>query len=128
MSVRPGDLALVVKGLWPNIGRIVYVDRYIESHDFTAMGLGHRPGWRVRSWGRLALDTVDGLRFSGYTPDGSLKPLGPLPPDQARQVEQEMAEMDFREAMTELAAVLQKQEQAHCRRIRKRRKAREQTD
>ena len=127
MSLRAGDLAVVVKGLWPNVGRIVYVDRYVENHNFTAMGLGHLPGWRVRSWGRFPLETVGGPKFSGYTPHGSLKPLGPLPTDQARQVEREMAEADFREAMADLAAVLHRQERAHSRRVRTKRKAGEQT-
>lgn len=109
MNVRAGDLAVVIKGLWPNVGRIVFVDRYYESRDFTSMGLGHGPGWRVRSWGHGPLDTVGGPRFTGYTPQGSLKPLGPLPPDQARQLQRDMALADFREAMQELAEVLQRE-------------------
>lgn len=109
MSLRAGELAVVVKGLWPNVGRVVFVDRFVECHDFTAMGLGHMAGWRVRSWGHGPLDTVSGPRFSGYTPRGSLKPLGPLPPDQAHQLQRDMALADFREAMQELAEVLQRE-------------------
>lgn len=109
MNVRAGELAVVVKGLWPNVGRVVFVDRFVESHDFTAMGLGHIPGWRVRSWGQVPLDTVGGPRLSGYTPRGSLQPLGPLPPDQASLLQRDMALADFREAMQALAEVLQRE-------------------
>ena len=125
MSVRAGDLAVVVKGLWPNVGRIVYVDRYVEMRDFTAMGLGHGPGWRVRSWSQGPLETVGGPRFVGYTPQCSLKPLDPLPPDQARLVQQQMAIADFKEAMQDLAEVLRRQDHEqrgrHARRDRRRR-------
>lgn len=127
MTVRAGDLAVVVKGLWPNVGRIVFVDRYVQLHDFTTMGLGHMPGWRVRSWSLGPLETVAGPRFVGYTPLGSLKPLDPLPPDQARLVQQQMAIADFKEAMQDLAEVLHQQDQAqrrrHARRGRSRRAA-----
>lgn len=127
MTVRAGDLAVVVKGLWPNVGRIVFVDRYVQLHDFTTMGLGHMPGWRVRSWSLGPLETVAGPRFVGYTPLGSLKPLDPLPPDQARLVQQQMAIADFREAMQDLAEVLHRQYQVrrrrHVRRGRSRRAA-----
>ena len=116
MNVRAGDLAVVVKGLWPNVGRIVFVDRYVESQDFTAMGLGRGPGWRVRSWSQGPFQTVAGPRFVGYTPLGSLKPLDPLPPDQARLVQQQMAIADFKEAMQELAEVLLRQDQEQRRR------------
>lgn len=117
MNIRPGDLAVVIKGLWPNVGRVVYVDRFVERWDFTRLGLGHGPGWRVRSWSHGPLDTVDGPRFAGYTPQGSLKPLDPLPPDQARRVQQQMAIADFKEAMNDLAEILQQQD--HGQRTRR---------
>lgn len=116
MNVRAGDLAVVVKGLWPNVGRIVFVDRYFESQDFTSMGLGLGPGWRVHSWRLGPLQTVAGPRSVGYTPLGSLKPLAPLPLDQARLVQQQMAITDFKEAMQDLAKVLHRQDQAQRRR------------
>lgn len=106
MNIQPGGLAVIVKGLWPNIGRVVYVDRYLESWDFTELGLGRGPGWRVRTWSQGPLQTTDGPRLVGYTPDGSLRPLPGLPPDQARQVQREMAIADFQEAMNELAQIL----------------------
>ena len=27
MNVKPGDVAIVIKGRWPNVGRIVQVER-----------------------------------------------------------------------------------------------------
>lgn len=124
MNVRAGDLALVVKGLWPNVGRIVFVDRYFEMRDFTAMGLGHGPGWRVRSCSGMPLETVAGPRMVGYSPAGSLRPIDPLPPDVTLQIQRRMAVADFKEAIAELAAVMQKQERVHSRRVRTTRKAR----
>lgn len=41
MNVKPDSLAIVVQGMWPNVGRIVYVGRRDPAIDFTAMGLGH---------------------------------------------------------------------------------------
>jgi hypothetical protein len=116
MSVRAGDLAVVVKGLWPNVGRIVYVDRFIKSWDFTRMGLDIRPGWSVRTWSQEPLETIAGPRMSGYTPQGSLKALDPLPPALARRIQQQMAVEDFNEAMTALAEIFERQEQRHKRR------------
>lgn len=124
MSVRAGDLAVVVKGLWPNVGRIVFVDRYVGSQDFTAMGLGCGPGWRVRSCSEVPLETVAGPRMVGYSPAGSLRPIDPLPPDVTLQIQRRMAVADFKDAMAELAAVLQKQERVHSRRVRTGRKVR----
>jgi len=39
MNVQSGDFAIVVQGLWPNVGRIVFVDTYKDLYDFTALGL-----------------------------------------------------------------------------------------
>lgn len=56
-----GDLAVVVRGLWPNVGRIVYVHAYVPEFDFTNMGLGKTAGWRVRNWSAGKLTRTDGL-------------------------------------------------------------------
>lgn len=126
MNVRVGDLAIVVQGLWPNVGRIVFVDRYVESHDFAAMGLGHMPGWRVRSCSKLPLETVAGPRMVGYSPVGSLKPIDSFTPDVALKIQRRMAAAAFKDAMTELAAVLKQQQQAHSRSRRRERQAQRQ--
>ncbi len=123
MNVRAGDLAVVVQGLWPKVGRIVFVDRYVEMRDFTAMGLGQGPGWRVRSCSEVPLETVAGPCMVCYSPAGSLKPIDPLPPDMSLQIQRRMAVADFKDAMADLAAVLQKQERVHSRRVRTARKA-----
>lgn len=115
MNVQAGELAVVVKGLWPNIGRVVYVDRLVPTWDFTPLELGQQPGWRVRAWSHAPLDTTAGPRMVGYTPLGSLRPLGPLTPDMASQIAKEMALADFREAVNELADVLRKHGRAHSR-------------
>ncbi len=111
MNVKAGDLAIVVKGLWPNVGRIVYVDRYCELFDFTPMGLPPSPGWRVRSISAQPLETTEGLRMAGITPVRSLRRIDPLPPEQMRWIAQRMAVADFREAMTELSEVMEEIEQ-----------------
>jgi hypothetical protein len=109
MNVKPDSLAIVVQGMWPNVGRIVYVDRRDPAIDFTAMGLGIRPGWRIRAWGTAPLMTTGGPRMTGFTPVGSLKPLDDLPPQQREQIRREMAQLDFQEAMDDLANILKQQ-------------------
>ncbi len=111
MNVKAGDLAIVVKGLWPNVGRIVYVDRYRPLFDFSPMGLPPSPGWRVRSISAQPLETIEGLRMVGITPVRSLRRIVPLPPDQMHQIAQRMAVADCREAMDELAEIMETIEQ-----------------
>lgn len=109
MNVEPGCLAVIVRGLWPNVGRIVYVGHFANEIDFTLMGLDKRAGWRVRSINSTPLETVLGPRMSGYTPVGSLRPLDPLKPSQALTLHRRMAVADFKEAMNELARVLERE-------------------
>lgn len=109
MKVKPGCLAVVVRGLWPNMGRIVYVSHFVKEVDFTLMGLGKLPGWRIRSINRTPLETVLGPAMSGYTPVGSLRPLDPLEPPQALNLHRRMAVADFKEAMSNLASVLERE-------------------
>jgi len=103
-KINRGDLAIVVQGLWPNVGRIVYVCEYVTEFDFTAMGLSVGAGWRVRSWSGGLLTRTDGLGLSGITPIGSLRPLDRLPKEQQREIEIEMALAEAAEAIKELAA------------------------
>ena len=109
MSVKPNDLAIVIQGMWPNVGRIVYVHRLDRAVDFRPMGLGVKPGWRVRAWGATPLETTAGPSMVGFTPVGSLKPLDDLPPEQHEEIRLDMAHQDFQEAMRELAELLKKQ-------------------
>ena len=109
MSVKPDDLAIVIQGLWPNVGRIVYVDRLEDAFDFSAMGLGVKPGWRVRAWGSAPLETTKGPRMAGFTPVGSLKPLYDLPPEQREAIRREMAKLDLEDAMNDLAKIFEKE-------------------
>ena len=109
MSVKPDDLAIVIQGLWPNMGRVVYVDRLDPAIDFSAMGLGVKPGWRVRAWGSTPLETSKGPRMAGFTPVGSLKPLDDLPPEQREAIRREMAMLDFQEAMNDLVKILEEE-------------------
>lgn len=111
MNVKSGDLAIVVKGLWPNVGRIVYVDRYRPLFDFTPMGLPPSPGWRVRSISAQTLETTEGQRMAGITPVQSLRRIDPLPPEQMRRIAQRMAAADCREALDELAEIMESIEQ-----------------
>ena len=108
-NIRPGDLAVVVQGLWPNVGRVVFVSAFVPDFDFSAMGLGVRQGWRVRSWGHGPLTTTDGPRRVGITPIGTLRKLEPLPPAQQRELEREMACADFNDALADLAKIQKEQ-------------------
>lgn len=109
-NIRPGDLAFVVEGLWPNVGRVVFVSSFQPNFDFSSMGLGTRDGWRVRSWSDGPLETTDGLRMSAITPVGSLRRLERFPAKQQREIVVEMAEADFKEAMVELARCFEMEE------------------
>jgi hypothetical protein len=110
-NIHSGDLAVVVQGLWPNVGRLVYVTKFVRDFDFSTMGSGIREGWRVRSWSQGPLETTGGPRMVGFTPVGSLRRLDPLPPLQQRELRVEMARLDFDEALCELATILKKQEE-----------------
>lgn len=108
-NIRYGDLAIVVQGMWPNIGRVVYVASFSSAHDFRPMGLGIRDAWRVRSWGDQPLETTAGPRMCGFTPVGSLRRLDPLPPLQRAEIVKQMAEADIKESLAELARILKEQ-------------------
>ena len=109
-NIRPRDLAVVIRGLWPNVGRIVYVCEFVPHFDFNAMGLGTRDGWRVRSWSNRPLETTEGPGNVGITPIGSLRRLDRLPPQQQQAIDKEMALIDFQDAMSEFARYFEMQE------------------
>lgn len=108
-NIRPGDLAVVVRGLWPNVGRLVFVSEFVPDFDFSNMGLKIRQGWRVRSWGHGPLETTDGPLMVAITPTGSLRRLDPMPPAQQAELVKEMARADFDDALSDLAKILKEQ-------------------
>jgi hypothetical protein len=104
MNVKPGDVAIIIKGRWPNVGRIVYVAQETADRDYTFMGYGIQPSWFVESLGG-DLDTDNGPRRSGVTPDISLCRLD-LMPEQAKAMRKARIDRDFKAALDELAVVL----------------------
>jgi hypothetical protein len=38
MNVKLGDVAIIIKGRWPNVGRIVYVAQATADRDYSYMG------------------------------------------------------------------------------------------
>ncbi len=103
MNAKLGDVAIVIKGRWPNVGRIVYVARETEDRDYTAMGYGILSSWIVESLGG-DLDTDAGPAQRGFTPDISLRRLD-LTPEQAEAMRKAKADHDFKAALDELAVV-----------------------
>jgi hypothetical protein len=86
------------------------VSGFVQNFDFSAMGLGIKDGWRVRSWSSGPLETTEGPLMVGITPVGSLRRLDRLPPDQQKAVELEMAHADFQDALCELVKYFEEQE------------------
>ena len=109
-NIRPGDLAVVVRGLWPNVGRLVFVSEFVPDFDFNAMGLGTRDGWRVRSWSDGPLETIVGPGMVGITPVGALRRLARLSAQQQQELENEMAKADFEDALSEFARYFEMQD------------------
>jgi hypothetical protein len=103
MNAKLGDVAIIIKGRWPNVGRIVYVARETEDRDYTAMGYGILSSWIVESLGG-DLDTDAGPAQRGFTPDISLRRLD-LTPEQAKDMRKTKADYDFKAALDELAVV-----------------------
>ncbi len=109
MNVKPGDVAIVIKGRWPNVGRIVQVDRAWGDVDYSHVGYGVLPCWLVESLGG-DLDCVGGPSQRGYTPDLSLRPLPDITPEQAAAIRKKHAEAQFEKALAELGEVLRRME------------------
>ena len=104
MNVKLGDVAIIIMGRLPNIGRLVYVASGPTDNDYTHMGYGILPSWVVESLGS-DLDTNTGPSQRGFTPDISLRRLD-LTPEQAKAMREAKADRDFDAALAELAAVL----------------------
>ncbi len=103
MNAKLGDVAIIINGRWPNVGRIVYVARETEDRDYSFMGYGIQPSWIVESLGG-DLDTDGGPAQRGFTPDISLRRLD-LTPEQAKAMRKAKSDHDFKAALDELAVV-----------------------
>jgi hypothetical protein len=104
MNVTLGDAAIIIKGRWPNVGRIVYVAQATADRDYSYMGYGILPSWSVESLGG-DLDTEAGPARRGFIPDIALRRLD-LTPEQAKAMREAKADADFKAALAELAVVL----------------------
>lgn len=106
MNVKPGDVAIIIKGRWPNVGCIVQIERAWCDVDYSREGYGVLPCWLVESLGG-DLDTDIGPAPSGYTPDLSLRPLPDITPEQAQAIRKRQSRAQFDKALAELAELLQ---------------------
>jgi hypothetical protein len=104
MNVKEGDVAIIIKGRRPNVGKIVYVAQEAADRDYRFMGYDILPSWIVESLGGT-LDTEAGPAQKGFTPDISLRRLN-LTPEQAKAMRTAKAEHDIKAALDELAEVL----------------------
>lgn len=104
MNVKLGDVAIIIKGRWPNVGRIVYVAQATADRDYNHMGYGILPSWSVESLGG-DLDTDAGPARRGFIPDIALRRLD-VTPEQAKAMREAKADADFKAALAELAVVL----------------------
>jgi len=105
MNVKPGDVAIILTGRWPNVGRLVYVEHDYPDVNYSHIGYGILKCWVVSSLGSL-LDTVGGPNHRGYTPDMSLKRLD-LTPEQAKAMHVAKAMHDMDAAINELGEYLE---------------------
>jgi hypothetical protein len=110
MNVKPGDVAIIIKGRWPNVGRLVQVDRAWGDVDYSHVGYGVLPCWLVESLGG-DLDTDQGPAQTGYTPDLSLRPLPDITPEQALEIRKRKAREEFQKALADLGRIAQALEQ-----------------
>jgi hypothetical protein len=105
MNVQAGDVAVIIKGRWPNVGRIVYVAHQIEDKDYSQMGYGVLPTWYVESLGG-ELDTDIGPQMGGTTPDLSLRRIPDITPGQAAELRRMKNEADKRRALADLKQII----------------------
>lgn len=111
MNVKPGDVAIIIKGRWPNVGRIVQVEREWGEVDYTHMGYSVLPCWLVESLGGN-LECQSGPCQRGFTPDISLRPLPDITPEQAQAIRKRHAREQFNAALKDLADILNREEEA----------------
>jgi hypothetical protein len=116
-EVKAGDPAVVIRGLEQNLGRIVFVEKAVAPMDFSELGFGVLPGWLIRSLSDEPLETIGGPRMTGYTPVGTLRRVPPLPPKQMQAIDRRLTQARIREALNDLAAILEAQEV--CERLAK---------
>lgn len=107
MNVDVGDVAIVIKGRWPNVGKIVLVSRKVPDRDYSFMGYGILPSWYVESLGG-DLDTDNGPASAGYTPDISLRRIPDITPEQAQELRKMKAKADWDAALADLAKIAEK--------------------
>jgi hypothetical protein len=110
MNVQQRDVAAVINGRWPNIGRIVVVLRSVKDVDYRHIGYGIEPSWWVRSMGGL-LDSTTGPAMEGHIPDIALRKLYKISSDEIETIRLEKAHEEFQEALAELAAILREHEE-----------------
>lgn len=103
-------MAIIVKGRWPNVGRIVQVDRAWGDVDYSRVGYGVQPCWLVESLGG-DLDTDQGPAQTGYTPDLSLRQLPDITPEQAQKIRKRKAREEVQKALADLVRIVQAYEQ-----------------
>jgi hypothetical protein len=104
MNVKLGDVAIIIDGRWPNVGRVVYVAQEVADRDYRFMRYGILPSWRVESLGGdLATDAGPARRE--FIPDIALRRLD-FTPTQAKAMRSAKADADFDAALAELAVVL----------------------
>ena len=111
MNVKPGDVAIIIKGRWPNVGRSVLVERYWGEVDYSHISCGMLPCWLVESTGGK-LDTSQGESYTGYTPDISLRLLPDVTPEQAHMLRKQVARERFDEALADLGRIIREYEEA----------------
>lgn len=102
MNVKAGDVAIIIKGRWPNVGRIVYVANAAGDRDYSRCGYGILPSWFCESLG-ADLDTEQGPSQAGYAPDIALRPIPGVTREQAERMK---AQADFDAALADLALIL----------------------
>lgn len=105
MNVQAGDVAIIIKGRWPNVGRIVYVAASAGDRDYSRIGCGVLPCWFVESLGG-ELDTDNGPSSGGHIPDIALRRLPGVNPEQAERLRKAKAQADLDAALADLALVL----------------------
>lgn len=104
MNVQAGDLAFIVAGRKPNIGRLVYVARFFGDIDYSKDGYGVLPCWTVESLGS-PLDARRGAVQRGHIPDMALRKQDSG--ITAAVLRRSKAEQDAASALTELSAIFE---------------------